>query len=268
MKKLFAIIGILAILSPHTSFAVYGLAQSADLERSSSQHFSRADNALLEPGAAFTVECWINMESVLGGGSAAYVIASKGTSTGSQRSFVFKVTNNGSDTISLSTQTSSNGSGYDGGTSVTWSATPTNGTWYHVAWIMNGSTEQYAVDGTQMGADQTSAISSLFNSTSAAGFGAENISGTPGDFFDGKISLCRMWQTARTFTQINDNKCNVLGSTANLSGEWTLDNTTNDNSGNSLTLTNNGSATFVADLPSLCSSGAASTPTFIGIIES
>lgn len=249
MKKLLALIGILAVLSPYVAFA-YPYTQSAQTVRASSQYFQRSDNALLEPGAAFTVECHIKLTSVIGGGAAAYVISSKGTSTGSQRSFVFKLTNDGSDNISLATQTSSAGSSYDGGTSVSWSAAPSNGTWYHVAWTMNGSTEKYYVDGVQMGANQTSAISSLFNSTSAIGFGAENISGTPGDFFNGRFSLCRVWQSVRTEAELADNRFCTLGSTTGLTGEWSLDNTLTDNSGNSFTLTNSGSATFGTDVPS------------------
>jgi len=268
MKKLLAIIGILAVLSPHAVFAAYGLSQSARTERSSSQYFSKSDNALLEPGAAFSVECWINLEGVIGGGAAAYVIASKGTSTGGQRSFVFKIANDGADNINLVTQTSSTGGSYNGGTSVSWSAAPSNGTWYHVAWTMNGSTEKYYVDGTQMGADQTSAISSLFNSTSAIGFGAENISGTPGDFFNGRFSLCRVWQAVLTQAQISDNRCNVFSGTGGLTGEWTLDNVLTDSSGNGFTLTNNGSATFGVDTPAFCAQGAGSSQTIIGILES
>lgn len=231
----------------------FNLTKSLDLERGSSQYASRADNALLEPAAAFTIECWLKFESLIGGGAAAYVIASKGTSASDQRSFVFKVTNDGSNNISLITQTSSDGSSYDGGTSVAWSAAPSNDTWYHVAWTMSGATEKYYVDGVQMGASQTSAISSLFDSTSNFGFGAENISGTPGDFFDGKICLGRAWQAVRTVTEINDNKCNVFGSAqTGLVGEWSFDDVYTDASGNSFTLTSSGSPVFSTDVPAVC----------------
>lgn len=269
MKKILALLGMVAVLSPYVAFA-FPTTQSVQLTRASSQYLSKTDNALLEPGAAFTVECHIKLTSVIGGGAAAYVIASKGTSTGAQRSFVFKVGNDGANNITLSTQTSSAGSLYDGGTSVSWSATPSNDTWYHVAWVMSGSTEQYFVDGVQMGANQTSAISSLFNSTSAIGFGAENISGTPGDFFSGRMALCRVWQVARTEAQIADNRFCVLGATTNLTGEWSLDNVLTDNSGNGFTLTNNGSATFGSDVPTGdCSSSSGSAgETFYLMLES
>jgi hypothetical protein len=270
MKKLLAFIGIVAVLSPYVAFA-FPTTQSAQLVRASSQYLSKSDNALLEPSNAFTVECHIKLTSVLGGGAAAYVISSKGTSTGGQRSYVFKLTNDGADNISLSTQTSSSGGSYDGGTSVSWSAAPSNDTWYHVAWTMSGSTEKYYVDGVQMGANQTSAISSLFNSTSAIGFGAENISGTPGDFFSGRLALCRVWQSVRTVTEIADNRfCLLSGATGN-TGEWSLDNELTDYSGNSFTLTNNNSATFGADVPSgSCGGGGGSTTgeTFYLMLES
>lgn len=264
MKKLLAIISISAVLIPQLVFAAYGLTQSAQLVRASSQYFSRADDALLEPGSAFTVECWVKLSGVIGGGTNSYVVAAKTNSGGGQRGFILKVTNDGSDNISLLTQTSSTGASYNGGTSVAWSAAPSNGIWYHVAWTMNGSTEKYYVDGAQMGSDQTSAISSIFDSTAGLFIGREG----SGDNFNGSISLCRVWQEVRTQTQIANNICNVLGTTTNLSGEWTLDNTLNDNSGNSLTLTNNNSITFGTDTPSFCAQGAGSVPTYIGILES
>jgi hypothetical protein len=267
VHKIIAIVGLVAVLSPYVAFA-FPTTQSAQLVRASSQYFSKSDNALLEPGAAFTTECWIKMTSIVGGGANAYVIASKGTSTGSQRSFVFKVVDNGSSVITLSTQTSSAGTSYDGGTSVTWSATPSNDTWYHVAWVLSGSTERYYVDGTQMGADQTSAISSLFDSTGSIGFGAENISGTPNDFFNGRVALCRVWQVARTQSEIANNRYCVLNATSNLRGQWTLDNELTDSSGNGFTLTNNGSATFGADVPSGNCTASAPTETFYMMLES
>lgn len=267
MKKLLAFIGISAVLIPQLVFAAYGLTQSADIEETSTQYFSRVDNALLEPGAAATVECWIKMEDIVGGGADAYAVMSKTISVTSQRSFVFKIADDGAGNITMSTQTSSAGTSFDGGTSVSWTSTPSNGTWYHVAWTMSGATEKYYVDGTQMGSNQTSAISSLFDGTAGLTIGSEN-SATPTDYFDGKMSLCRFWKEARTQTQINNNKCEVLGSTTNLSGEWTLDNTLDDNSGNSLTLTNNGSVPFTSDVPAVCQTASGSGETLFFMLES
>lgn len=234
----------------------YGLTQSADLERGSSHYFSRADNALLEAGGACTIEAWVNFESLIGGGAAAYVLVSKrGGAT--DKGYIFKILNDGSNNITLVLQASSNGSSFNGDTNVAWSAAPSNATWYHVAVTFNAGTVKYFVDGTQMGADQTSAISSIFDSAGDFNIGRE---AAGSDHFDGKLSLARFWQTVRTGAQLSANKCNVLGTTANLSGEWTLDNTVNDNSGNSLTLTNNNTTPFVSDVPSVCTT-TASPPT-------
>lgn len=226
----------------------YGLTQSADLERSSSQHFSVGDSALLAGNSAFAIEASVNLESVIGGGAAAYVIAAKRVAGGS-RSYVFKVGNDGSGNISISLQASSSGAGFDRDTSVTWTPTPSNSFWYHLGVSWNSGTVQYSVEGVQMGTDQAAGGTSV--ATVASSFFIGNEAGS-GDNFDGKISLLRFWQAARTPAQFFENKCKVLGPTANLSGEWTLNNVLTDNSGNGFTLTNVNSTPFVTDVPSVC----------------
>lgn len=46
------------------------------------------------------------------------------------------------------------------------------------------------------------------------------------------LALLRMWSVARTESQVNDNKCVILGATANLVAEWVMNGNLNDNSGN------------------------------------
>ena len=229
----------------------YGLTKSADLERGSSQSFERADNSLLQGGGNFTIEAWVNLESATT--SAAFVIASKRDS-GNQRSFVWKVNDAGT----MSLQASSSGGSFDGDTSVSW--TESTATWIHLAVTFDGTADEvkFYLDGSQQGTTQAPGISSVHDDTGPFSIGRES---TGGDYFDGKISLLRFWQETRTAAEIDDNKCEVLGSTTNLSAEWTLDDTANDNSGNSLTLTNNNSTPFATDVPSTC--GVSFIPTII-----
>lgn len=221
--------------------------QSADFEASSSQYLTRADNALLEGGTAFTVEGWIKPESY---GSKlwskrnvspnrSYSIGLGGTS--SSDSYIF---------AQLSSDGSSNA--YDSSKLVP----ITLGTWYHIAFTFSGSglanEIKYFLNGVQQGTTDAPGFASVFDNTSDFAIGCENPNGTPVDFYDGRMVLVRMWQVVRTEAEIAANMCTVLGTTASLSGEWTLDNTLNDNSGNSLTLTDHATVTFGADVPAAC----------------
>lgn len=165
-----------------------------DLERGSSQYVYVADTATLEPGSAFSIVAWVKIESTSAG--AAYVIASKGTSTGNQRSFVFKVSN----ANSLVLQLSSAGSSFNGDVSVSW--TEVTGTWVQLAVTFSSGSVKFYVNGAQQGSTQTSAISSVYNGTGRFGFGADNLSGTPSDFFDGMIDEAGFWQAAKTDADI------------------------------------------------------------------
>lgn len=230
----------------------YGLVKSADLERGTPHYFTRASSSLLQGGSAFTIEAWVKFESITSGGAAAYTIASKRVS-GGNREYRFYAGFDGGSTYTLGLQASSAGGSFDRDTAVTWSPSPSNGTWYHVAVTWSSGTVKYYVDGSQMGSDQSAGGSSVYAGTGTFTIGAETTSGDP---TDGNISLLRFWQLTRSGSDISTNMCNVLGATTSLSGEWTLDDTVNDNSGNSLTLTNVNSTPFVSDVPSTCSTVA------------
>lgn len=234
----------------------YGLTQSADLESGSSQYFSRADNALLQASNALTIEGWFKVESQPGT-DTRYSLCTKWDNSGgqNQRSYTFYYRDNAS-TKQLTLGLSGDGSSSEE-ENVNWEATLD--TWYHLAVTYDGSAGEvkFYVNGSQQGATQATAVASLFDNDAPFAIGAVNPD-SPALYFDGRVSLVRMWKTVRSGTDIANNICEVLGSTTNLSGEWTLDNTLNDNSGNSLTLTNNNTATFGSDVPSTCSAPATS----------
>lgn len=244
------IILLLLFLLPLNTFAVFGLTQSADLELSSSQYFSRADNASLSMSGDFSVEAWINIESHTG--SERQVAAKWGS--GANRGWEFVVDTGGVIRLRISETANGSAQSQTGGTT---DLSALIGQWIHVAGTFNSSTGIIAVyvnGSDDSGATSGEDASFIFDNNEDTLIGARNA--TPSVFFDGKISLVRIWSELRTESEINDNKCNVLGSTANLEAEWTLDNTVNDNSGNSNTLTNNNSVPFVSDVPGICAAAA------------
>lgn len=236
----------------------YGLTQSADLESSSSQYFSRADTASLSLTGDFTLEGWVKFESLPADGSAMRFVQ-KWTGGGTDdRAYQFYFRNNGG-TYELVCITSSTGAGaVVDVVAVAW--TPSTGTWYHVAVTADlaaTSTYKFYVNGTQQGADQNGTVPSM--SDTAAPF-LLGVNGNLVDsFFDGRMSLWRVWSAVLSQATIAANICNVYGgATANMAAEWSLDNVLTDASGNGNTLTNNNSIVFGVDTPATCASAGPS----------
>lgn len=226
--------------------------QSVDFESSSGQYATINDTGLLDITDACTMEAWVKIESTTG--SPYFFTKRKGA--GDQRSYSFQFT---SSTLgSYFDNTGTGGAGKE--TSVSWS--PSTGTWYHVAVTKSGTSIKYYVDGTQLGSTQSVSNSAVFNST--APFQVASESADPGNEFDGRMVLARLWSVERTQAQIDANKCAVLGATTGLIGEWTFDNTYNDNSGNGLTLTAVNTPTFGADVPVVCAPVVNSNAMFMG----
>lgn len=247
MKQLTALTLLVILISPQLVFSAYGLTQSADLETSSSQYFSRADTASLSITGDYTVECWINFESLPGSG-VVYPILMK-NDAGTNRSTNFLAQGNGSGEVILTWGVDETGNNSDiSNLDYNWTTGigVSTATWYHVRGTFDASaaTVETFIDGSSVGSN-TGTANAIHDGNAATYIGFQ---GGTSRYFDGKISLCRVWSEVHT----TDDSCSVLGSTTNLAAEWTLDNTVTDNSGNSNTLTNNNSVPFVSDVPSEC----------------
>src|SRR3990167_4982049 len=211
-----------------------GSTSAADFERDSSQHFTADDSVSLSITSDLTIETWVKFESI---GSEGYVgLVSKGTNTGDLRSYLFsQQANAGDDKLSLFI--SSTGANNEI-LQVTWN--PVAGTWYHVAvtWDASAATAKFYVDGVQQGADQTGALTAIFNSTVGVELGGDNF-GT--NYFDGQLDDVRIWNDIRTVTEIDDNKSvEQTGSEDNLVAYWpfeALTTTVDPNVSDSITVT-------------------------------
>lgn len=232
----------------------YGLTQSLDLEDSSSQYASAADSVSLSIVASFTVECWAKFESLASAGNANTMMA-KWVDSGS-RSWLFNWDNGVSTAGTSLHMRVSTDSTNPGSSSFDCTFNPNLGQWYHLAGAYTSGlpgTAILCIDGVSQTINSGTGATTVNDSNVATAIGSLNVGGTANWMFDGKISLARVWNgSARSQAQIAANMCNVLGATALLAAEWTLDNTDNDNSGNSNTLTRAGGAGFSADVPSLC----------------
>lgn len=249
--KFVAILLLILTLVPHATLAYFS--NSLDLENGSSQYASAGDSTSLSVTGAITLEAWIKLESKPGDGFQ-YAIISKYNASASDRSYLLSVETTAGTETRLKLYLSQDG----GGANIQYKTSSTllsTGTWYHVAavWTGSGGSITLYVNGVDAGStDAAGSITGIENNGSSFAIGASEVSGTPNNYFDGKILNARTWATTRTGTQLTDNYCTALGATTNLQAEHTLDNTYNDNSGNGNTLSQFNSPVFTADVPAIC----------------
>lgn len=210
---------------------------SIDLEAGSSQYLSATDSASLSVTGNMTVEMWVKPESQPGT-NASFGLVAKYVAEGNQRSYMIKYQDSAG-TKRLQVITSADGSTVLNGTV---DYTLSNGTWYHLAFVYTAASGQCEVfvDGTSVGTI-TGLSTSLLDGTAAFLIGNDDSN----QYFDGLIDDVRLWSTVRTQAQIQDNRYTEIDSATGLEGSWHLNNALTDASGNSNTLTNNGTASFV-----------------------
>jgi hypothetical protein len=210
--------------------------RSLKLVAASSQYASRADagsTGLRGYNTNFTFETWFKLTTDVS--SSEMDFASKWSSA---NNYIFRYYDVSGVKLLLSTTSDTTS-----GVAVSRLAT---GEWHHIAFVytLATTTQEIFLDGISLGSDTSSGTVS----NGADDFLLGQQSGGAG-YFNGQMCLTRFWTTARTAAQLVANWGTILGSTSGLSAEWTLDNTYNDNSGNSNTLTGQNSPTFVADVP-------------------
>lgn len=154
-----------------------------------SQYLGITDSADFSLGSgSFAVEAWVRFTSHASEG----VIVGQRSGPGSDISFVFAY-NPGAGAVRFSYTT-------DGTTTInvdrSWS--PSDGVWYFLSAVRNGTVLQLRVDGIQLGSDYTIGASSIYNSSSQLKIGAFNT--TPASFFSGYIGPVRISRAARTIT--------------------------------------------------------------------
>lgn len=232
---------------------------SAKLVRASSQYLSASDSSSLSITGNMTVEAWVKLDSLPSGANNTQTIVGKYDGS-SNRSHIFGIWRNGSGTLGMTVALSTNGS------TVYVLDKPysfSTGTWYHIAYVYTASTGtvEFFVNGSSQGTATNASATSIFNGTADFNIGAFN-NGTS-EYFDGKIDEVRVWNTARTATQISDNKSTELtGTESGLAAYYPLETlpvsalSLTDKTSNGNNLTNVGTTEWAADFPFAASSKA------------
>ena len=167
---------------------------------------------------ALTMEAWINPSSTTGVGH----VIGKWTPSGQtdtlrqSDSYLLAVANG-----KLSAFFSDNGSTENASSST---ASVDLNTWTHVAVVFDNGTAKLYINGALDSTHTVTGITSLHKSGQPLSLGATYTQDATTFFYSGKIDEPRIWTTARTQSEIQDNMHRaLLGNEAGLAGYWNLD---------------------------------------------
>ncbi len=186
-----------------TAYASGKINNSADLELSNTNYFTRADNASLKP-ATLSLSVWVNLEST----PTNFVIIDKGNNGGD-----YTIAREGGD-IYMRVRT--------GGTDKTISVvtSPTTATWYHLVLVYNGSTLTGYANGKVV--SSTGATGAYGSTTQALTIG--KLSTTNDYYLDGRVDEFGLWSRALHYGDVLDlyNAGNAISYTVSASGPANL----------------------------------------------
>ncbi|KQC08326.1 MAG: hypothetical protein APR54_04765 [Candidatus Cloacimonas sp. SDB] len=156
-----------------------------------------------------TVEAWVNPSSI----GIDRQIISKGYN-GTITQYELKTTTTDGK-VSFRTWNGSSGIGAESSSSL-----PAD-SWTHVAGVYNGSDWMIYINGIL---ENTLTAGGPASTTNNLNIGAVDANGTPGQFWEGQLDEVRVWNVARTETEIRQNMCQKLaGNETGLQGYWRLD---------------------------------------------
>lgn len=227
---------------------------SIDIEKSSNQNLTLADASQtgLDFSTAFTLSGWFRFESIPSSGDA-YTLISKGRGDDNKRGYTLRLDENSGTKLLL--RLSSNGTNQEDNYQ-SWS--PSANTWYHIAATYNGTTVKFYVNGSQVGSDHSSSMSSIYNNNRPFKIGSqEDSAGNPEGVYDGLVDDVRVWSRTLTALEIASlySDPTSFSNGSNLQGHWHFNNNSNDSSGNSNTLTEVNSPVYSTTVAYSSSSG-------------
>jgi hypothetical protein len=192
------------------------------------------------------------MESLPSNGAYMMLVAKNGAS--GNFGYFWGIYNNGG-TYELRGGISSNGTNFD--THSKSLSTFNTGTWYHVAVAFTASTHtaEFYKDGVSLGTDATGTLTSINNNNQLFHLGAIN-QGSPASFFDGLIDEGKIYSDIRTTGEILTDMYSEPPTGNNLVAYWSLNNVASDGSGNTNTLTLQGSPSYSTTVPFTSYGGA------------
>ncbi|MEI7981668.1 MAG: LamG-like jellyroll fold domain-containing protein [Bacteroidota bacterium] len=168
------------------------------------------DSPVLNPTSALTVEAWINAGSWAGSIWAGNIICKQGTSP--DRGYGLTAGENGRVEFTISMSNS-------------WKSVNTPqmlglNTWYHLAGVFDGTSLKIYVNGLLQ---NTTVVSGAISPSTGVVMNFGENPTFSGRYFNGDMDEVRIWNVARTQTEIQQNMAVTLtGSEPGLTGYWTM----------------------------------------------
>lgn len=167
-----------------------------DLERDSSQYLSIIDGSQsnLQLGNTLTITAWFKLESYGTSSTARSNLVRKGNSASSDLSYSFEVGGSNSGNSFLGAQISTSGTAFT--TTHTATTTLLLNTWYHAAWVYDGSTSTLYLNGNRISSTAMSGTPNNDTQPFYIGISYDN-------YFDGVIDDVRVYNFARSASQVS-----------------------------------------------------------------
>lgn len=226
--------------------------QSLNLEKASSQYAYKTDSASLSITGDISIEAWIKLEELPSASGTVFGIAGKYQPTSDKRSYMLIISNADDKMYFYASQ-----DGTDTDISVfkcdTAFAAGDVNVWRHVAVTVDISDPSvtFYIDGVAKADTSTSTnATAIHDNDSRFAVGANDIAGTPTQFFDGNIDEVRIWNDIRTATEISLNKDTELtGTETGLAAYYKFNGGYEDTTSNGNHLTSSGTPVFQDDIP-------------------
>lgn len=124
----------------------------------------------------------------------------------------------------------------------------TSGRWHHMAITYDGTNAKWYVDGALV---ETKSVGRTLNTVNAeVQIGSRVAVYVNRQFMDGEVDDVRIWNVARTQSEIENNMFSELsGSESNLVGYWKLNNNLTDETSNANNLTASNSPAYLEQIP-------------------
>ncbi len=166
----------------------------------------------------FTIEAWVNCEST--GGIGQFVICKGITAVGqpSNAGYGLRINDQNNNDVDFFIGSST------AEVKVISSVSLSLNNWHHIAGVRSGIYMSLYVDGNLVAFDSTSTVFDV-NTNIPLSIGAHDKGGfsTTAEFMNGKIDEVRIWSTAKTVNEINDNKdCAITSPEDNLLAVYNL----------------------------------------------
>lgn len=197
--------GVTVDTTPPPPFAISQ--QAAQFVRASAQRLNAVESTSLKPTGSITIEAWIK---VIGAAGYGHIVTNVDTNDTNPNGYDVYILPTDQIQFIIGRNTGAiAGTDYQVkiGTATNWR----DGNWHHLAVVYNGSNLQIYQDGVVDGGSAGYSNGIAYSANVGFNLGGAKSGGVFIEFWNGSMEEVRLWNVARTLTQIQDNRNRRLG---------------------------------------------------------